>query len=46
MNKAYKLVRKKNGEYYPLYVLAKNPFPVGKWIEAKCGELTKKGAYF
>jgi len=36
--KAYKLVRKKNDEYYPLYVLAKDPFPVGEWIEAKCGE--------
>ena len=42
-NKAYKLVRKKNNQYYPLYVLAKEPFPVGEWIEAKCGELTKNG---
>ena len=43
-NKAYKLVRKKSdGKYYPLYVLAKEPFPIGEWIEAKCGELTKNG---
>lgn len=43
-NKAYKLVRKKSdGKYYPLYVLAKDPFQVGEWIEAKCGELTKNG---
>lgn len=42
--KAYKLVRKKaDGNYYPLYVLSKEPFPVGEWIEAKCGELTKNG---
>lgn len=42
--KAYKLVRKKkDGNYYPLYVLSKDPFPVGEWIEAKCGELTKNG---
>lgn len=41
--KAFKLVRKKNGNYYPLYVLAKDPFPVGEWIKAKPGELTKNG---
>ena len=42
--KAYKLVRKKaDGNYYPLYVLSKEPFPVGELIEAKCGELTKNG---
>ena len=41
--KAYKLVRKKANNYYPLYVLAKDPFLVGEWIEAKCGELTKNG---
>lgn len=42
--KAYKLVRRKNdGKYYPLYVLSKNPFSVGEWMEAKCGELTKNG---
>ena len=42
-NKAYKLVRKKNNQYYPLYVFSKDPFPVGEWIKAKCGELTKNG---
>ena len=41
--KAYKLVRKKNGNYYPLYVYANEPFPIGEWIEAKCGEMTEDG---
>ena len=41
--KAYKLVRKKNGNYYPLYVYANEPFPIGEWIEAKCGEMTQDG---
>lgn len=39
--KAYKLVRKRKENYYPLYVLANNPFPVGKWIDAECGPLTE-----
>ena len=41
--KAYKLVKKKGNKYYPLYVMAKEEFVVGEWIEAKCGEMTKNG---
>lgn len=41
--KAFKLVRKRKDGYFPLYVLAKKKFPVGEWIEAECGELTKNG---
>ena len=43
MMKAYKLFRKKNGNIYPLYVLANEPTPIGVWLEAKSGERTAKG---
>lgn len=39
----YKLFRTKNGKLYPLYVLANKETPVGKWIEAECGEMSENG---
>ena len=41
--KAYKLCNLKNGKLYPLYVNAKVPFPMKKWIEAEAGETNEKG---
>lgn len=42
--KAYKLFRTDNeGNLYPLFVDAKTPIPVGEWLQAKAGELTKEG---
>ena len=43
---AYKLVREKNGKFYPLFVgqgKEKSDFPVGEWIKAEAGELSPKG---
>ena len=42
---AYKLFRKKKNDdnIYPLYVLANEPTPMNKWLEAKSGERTPKG---
>lgn len=39
----YKLFRTKNGKLYPLYVLTNKETPVGKWIEAECGEMSENG---
>ena len=39
----YKLFRMKEGKLYPLYVLANKETPVGKWIEAECGEMSENG---
>ena len=42
--KAFKLFRVgKDGELYPLFVNAKEPVPIGKWLEATAGELTDTG---
>lgn len=42
--KAYKLLRiKKDGKLYPLYVNTETSTPIGKWIEAECGELKSNG---
>ena len=44
--KAYKLFRidpNRPGELFPLYVDSKNPVPIGKWIDAKAGEMNDKG---
>lgn len=41
--KAYKLFRIKDGVLFPLFVNANIPTPVGKWIPATPGELTKDG---
>ena len=43
---AYKLVKEKNGKFYPLFVgqgKEKSDFPVGEWIKAEAGELSPKG---
>lgn len=40
---AYKMARKKNGFYYPMYVDSKYPFEMNKWNKAKNGEMTKDG---
>jgi len=43
---AYKLVKEKNGKFYPLFVAQgkeKSDFPVGEWIKAEAGELSPKG---
>jgi hypothetical protein len=37
--KAYKLFKIKGGKLYPLYVLANEPVPLNKWIEADIGEM-------
>ena len=39
----YKLFRMKDGKLYPLYVLANKETPIGKWIEAECGEMSENG---
>ena len=41
--KAYKLFRIKGGGLYPLFVNAKDKMPIGKWIEAEVGPITKTG---
>ena len=43
---AYKLVKEKNGKFYPLFVgqgKEKSDFPIGEWLKAEAGELTPKG---
>jgi hypothetical protein len=43
---AYKLVKERNGKFYPLFVgqgKEKSDFPVGEWIKAEAGELSPKG---
>ena len=42
--KAYKLLKiNKNGQLFPLYVLANKETPVGEWIPAESGELQANG---
>ena len=44
MPKAYKLFRvKKNekGKLFPLFVLSQKETPIGKWLDAECGEKVK-----
>lgn len=46
MAKAYKLFRIKKTEpdkIFPLFVDADTEIPIGKWVEAKCGERTDNG---
>lgn len=43
MKTAYKLLRKRNGKLYPLYVLSDKETPVGVWIAAESGELQANG---
>ena len=39
----YKLFRLKGGKLYPLFVDTKQEMPLGKWLEAKIGELADAG---
>ena len=43
--KAYKLFRIKDGQLYPLYVLANEPTPIGIWLEAKVGAIASDGKH-
>ena len=43
--KCYKLFRIKNGQLYPLYVLANEPIPVGVWLAAKEGIKASDGKH-
>ena len=43
MAKGYKLFRMKGGKLYPLFVLANEPLPIGKWLEARTGNRTENG---
>lgn len=45
MKRCYKLFRIKNGQLYPLYVLANEPIPVGVWLEAKEGIKASDGKH-
>lgn len=39
----YKLLRLKNGQLYPLYVLSDQPLQIGVWLKARVGELADSG---
>ena len=39
----YKLFRQKGGKLYPLFVDTNQEMPLGKWLEAKVGELADAG---
>lgn len=41
--KLFKVYTKSPGKLFPLYVNANEEIPVGKWISAKCGEMTNNG---
>ena len=43
--RAYKLFRIKNGQLYPLYVLANEPTPIGVWLKAKIGDIASDGKH-
>lgn len=43
--KAYKLFRIKNNELYPLYIYANESLPMGVWLDAKVGEISKDGKH-
>ena len=43
--KGYKLFRVKDNKLYPLYVNANKPTPIGKWLDAECGPMTKDGKH-
>lgn len=43
--KAYKLFRVKNGSLYPLYIYANESLPIGVWINAKVGAISKDGKH-
>ena len=40
---AYKLLRKKDGKLYPLYVFSQEETPIGVWLLAREGELASDG---
>ena len=43
--KAYKLFKVKNGKLYPLYIYANEEIPMGVWLDAKVGEISKDGKH-
>ena len=41
--KLFRVMKSRPGELFPLYVNANQSIPIGKWVKAECGEVTRNG---